>query len=372
MRDSYLHMKTGESNPLCEMVGRLPINHLRMPGAEERRFDEQLKSEFPFQIEAHIFANGHDWSHQEGQDCLGLIIPLDGLLLVETENRLIELGAGEILIAQDLNTAARAETEEIQVHALVIRFLPCFVYSLGSPSHDYFFLLPFYGNYGLQAPVVREGPSLHEIHRIIARLIQCYLDRTSFFQVGCKVLLLELLYSIARQLGDKDSIRGEMVLQKDRTARLAPVLEQVELNYADPITLKEAASLAKISVPQFVRLFKKVAGMSFVSYLTHVRLSRSVRLLKESRLTIAEVAYQVGFSDQSYFDRRFKAAFGQTPRDFRLLEKAPCRTSNGLMPTISASIRHQSIGDFGNGSLRKFENPIRKDERNRWRAAFQP
>ena len=48
MRDSYLHMKTGESNPLCELVGRLPINHLRMPGAEERRFDEQLKSEFPF------------------------------------------------------------------------------------------------------------------------------------------------------------------------------------------------------------------------------------------------------------------------------------------------------------------------------------
>jgi AraC-like DNA-binding protein len=61
-----------------------------------------------------------------------------------------------------------------------------------------------------------------------------------------------------------------------------------------------------------------VAGRSFVSYLTHVRLSRSVRLLKESCLTIAEVAYQVGFSDQSYFDRRFKAAFDQTPRDFRL------------------------------------------------------
>ena len=107
-----------------------------------------------------------------------------------------------------------------------------------------------------------------------------------------------------------------------------PYLEYVERNYADSITLREAAVLAKMSVPQFVRLFKKVAGMSFVSYLTHVRLSRSVRLLKESSLTIAEVAYQVGFSDQSYFDRRFKAAFGQTPRDFRLLrEEAGCPSS---------------------------------------------
>jgi AraC-like DNA-binding protein len=118
-----------------------------------------------------------------------------------------------------------------------------------------------------------------------------------------------------------------MVLQKDRTERLSPILEYVERNYADPITLKEAASVAKMSVPQFVRLFKKVAGMSFVSYLTHVRLSRSVRLLKESSLTIAEVAYQVGFSDQSYFDRRFKAAFNQTPRDFRLLREEPDHAS---------------------------------------------
>jgi AraC-like DNA-binding protein len=108
-----------------------------------------------------------------------------------------------------------------------------------------------------------------------------------------------------------------------------PVLEYVERNYADSITLTEAAVLAKMSVPQFVRLFKKVAGMSFVRYLTHVRLSRSVRLLKESSLTIAEVAYQVGFSDQSYFDRRFKAAFGLTPRDFRLLREASNDSSKG-------------------------------------------
>jgi xylan 1,4-beta-xylosidase len=91
----------------------------------------------------------------------------------------------------------------------------------------------------------------------------------------------------------------------------------VEANYAEPITLKEAAYLTKMSVPQFVRLFKRVAGMSFVTYLIHVRLSRSVRLLKESSLTIAQIACETGFSDQSYFDRRFKEAFGHTPRDFR-------------------------------------------------------
>ena len=39
---------------------------------------------------------------------------------------------------------------------------------------------------------------------------------------------------------------------------------------------------------------------------------------RETGLTIAEIATDVGFSDQNYFDKRFKRAFGRTPREFRL------------------------------------------------------
>ncbi|MGB7794549.1 MAG: AraC family transcriptional regulator [Terrimicrobiaceae bacterium] len=366
MKVGYLQMKRrNQTNALCEIAGRLPIKHLHMPCAERSRFDEPLDCEFAFQIKAYDFANGYSWSARNGQDGFALIVPLDGSLRVGTGERLIELGPGEILIAQDLNLAARAETEQMRVQVLVISFLPHFVYSLGSPSHDYFFLLPFYGDYGFQAPVVREGPFLREIHRIVARLVQCYSDRTSYFEVGCKVLFLELLYHIARQLRDAESIRSEIVLQKDRTARLSPVLEYVERNYADSITLREAAVLAKMSVPQFVRRFRKVAGMSFVSYLTHVRLSRSVRLLKESSLTIAEVAYQVGFSDQSYFDRRFKAAFGQTPRDFRLLREAPKHSTNGSARPFQRTSAMNELAIREAGAFpRTQRKSIGKDERN--------
>jgi Helix-turn-helix domain len=48
-----------------------------------------------------------------------------------------------------------------------------------------------------------------------------------------------------------------------------------------------------------------------------LRLSRALRLLRESPATIAEVALTTGFADQSYFDRRFKAAFGKTPNQIR-------------------------------------------------------
>jgi AraC-like DNA-binding protein len=307
---------TSQSNPLREIAQELTLDRR---WAEECRPGELFDGEFPFQIKVYAFSSGHSCSLEDGQNRLALIVPLSGLLRVDIAKCPLDLCAGEILIAPDLNISVKAAIAETHVEVLVISFLPRFVYSLGSPSNDYFFLLPFYANYGLKAPVVREGPSLREIHGIIARLVQRYLDRTSYFEVGCKALFLELLYCITRQFRDAEGLRSEMVFQTARMARLAPVLEFVEGNYPQLITLKEAASLAKMSVPQFVRLFKRVAGMSFVSYLTHVRLSHSLRLLKESSLTIAEVACEVGFSDQSYFDRRFKEAFGQTPRDFRQL-----------------------------------------------------
>ena len=52
-------------------------------------------------------------------------------------------------------------------------------------------------------------------------------------------------------------------------------------------------------------------------FLKEGRLAAGMRLLRESSLSIADVATTVGFTDQSYFDKRFKRAFGSTPRDFR-------------------------------------------------------
>jgi len=62
--------------------------------------------------------------------------------------------------------------------------------------------------------------------------------------------------------------------QQERAARLRPVFEYVSQNFAEDFTLKQAAVLANMSQPQFIKLFKRVAGMTFVSYVTHVRITR--------------------------------------------------------------------------------------------------
>jgi AraC-like DNA-binding protein len=200
---------------------------------------------------------------------------------------------------------------------LLIRFPPNFVYGIGSPSNDYLFVLPFYAGVDIAPFVIREKRVLSEMHRIIVRLVRCFAEQTSYFELGCKAFLLELLYHVTLHFRIAGASRAELFAQKGRLARLEPALTFVQRNYARPITLKAAASVNKMSIPYFVKLFRRTTGHSFLSYATHVRLLQSVRLLTETSLTITTIAHEVGFSDQSYFDRRFKRAFGKTPRDFR-------------------------------------------------------
>ena len=161
------------------------------------------------------------------------------------------------------------------------------------------------------------APLLPQMYQAISKLLSCYADRNGYFQAGCKVYFLELLYYLAQHFRTAQLRRSELVREQEYAATLQPVFEFVADNYAQPVTPNQAASMVNLRSPQFMKLFKKVAGMTFVSYVTLVRLSNAVPLLRETSLSIGDVAKQVGFSDQSYFDRRFKSAFEQTPRIFR-------------------------------------------------------
>ena len=111
--------------------------------------------------------------------------------------------------------------------------------------------------------------------------------------------------------------------QQQRSLRLKGLFDHIRLHHAERLSVAAAARLAGMSQSQFMKAFKRVAGMTLVRYVNHVRLSRAARLLQESELSIAQIAAEVGFADQSYFDRRFGREFGRTPSAFRASRKAP-------------------------------------------------
>ncbi|MEL7025502.1 MAG: helix-turn-helix domain-containing protein [Pseudomonadota bacterium] len=104
--------------------------------------------------------------------------------------------------------------------------------------------------------------------------------------------------------------------RSDIDAVRAPV-EFVRANYARDITVTEIAEAAHLSLSALERRFKKHLKKTPRQFLVEVRLEQARRLLVESTMPIAEVAFASGFSDHSYFSQQFRRFWGMLPSVFR-------------------------------------------------------
>jgi len=95
------------------------------------------------------------------------------------------------------------------------------------------------------------------------------------------------------------------------------VREYVEVHLDENIDLAMLAAVAGLSVHHFARQFKQSTGVPPHHYLTQKRVERAQEMLAQTDLSLSEIAYAAGFSDQSHLARHFRHMLGTTPREFR-------------------------------------------------------
>ena len=97
--------------------------------------------------------------------------------------------------------------------------------------------------------------------------------------------------------------------------RIRKVLESLE---DDPTTsVQELATLVNLSSSRLGHLFKLQMGVDLNHFLANQRLQKAAELLRQTELSIKEIAGQVGYHHSSSFDRGFQNKFGLPPVDFR-------------------------------------------------------
>jgi AraC-like DNA-binding protein len=124
------------------------------------------------------------------------------------------------------------------------------------------------------------------------------------------LMLLDRLFSQTRMVKPK-FIKGTLTpLQWQR------VRDYCDVNLAEKITLEELAALCHLERFHFLKLFKQTVGMTPHAWLVRLRLERACSLLSHSDSCLTEVAQEVGFYDQSHFNRAFRQAFGVSPSQY--------------------------------------------------------
>ena len=283
---------------------------------QDGRYLLELEPAFPLSIRPFSFQCDPGRPRFNWHERLEIFVAVQGEGDFLMGNEIVHFRQGDILIVDNMKHHGLREIYGRRCRAISISFLPELVYSPGSPPYAFALLVPFYSHSTGVLIVRNTDQAAGQMHRAIMQLLEAYF-KEGRDQPGCYVSFLELLYVLSRHFSNAVTDYSEYLNQQYRVRRLAKLLQYIQANHAEQIPVKKGAEMAAMSVSRFMRFFKVSTGMTFVSYLTHVRLNLAAEMLRSPEQSICQIAAAAGFSDQSYFGRVFHKQFGVSPTKFR-------------------------------------------------------
>ena len=93
----------------------------------------------------------------------------------------------------------------------------------------------------------------------------------------------------------------------------------MEQNFSRPIKVEDVAKQINFSPSHFASVFRQEVGVTFLDYLTSLRIEAAKNLLRYTQRTLPDIAAEVGYQDARYFSKLFKNSVGLKPSEYRKL-----------------------------------------------------
>lgn len=127
-----------------------------------------------------------------------------------------------------------------------------------------------------------------------------------------------LLFSLFFEMYIQGNVTASVHDPQPRT--VTALLDWIEENFAEPITLEMLSQKAGLSRKYLCRIFKEYTGKTVIDYLNELRIDNACHEIAVKGLPITQAAYDSGFNDLSYFCKVFKRYKGVTPRAYKKTE----------------------------------------------------
>lgn len=150
---------------------------------------------------------------------------------------------------------------------------------------------------------------------LIMLLTQNIQDKTvtPFYKMALIYQLLAELECAGQALAESKQVS---VREKDEKL-IKQSIEFINANCSHPVSLSAIAEQAGVSYSYFSKLFKKISGYNFKTYLDIVRINKAKFLLKNTQIPITEISHRCGFTEHKHLISTFKRLCFMTPTEFR-------------------------------------------------------
>lgn len=150
------------------------------------------------------------------------------------------------------------------------------------------------------------------ISSLFDKLITEFQLKRVFYEYYCQGILFNIMAAIARKTSDQtNDIRHET------NTRMNEIRKLMHSHFDITKSIDEYAKLCNLSESRFSHIFKEEFGVSPKHYMIKVKIQKAKDLIKDTDLSIFQVAQMVGIDNQNYFSRLFKKHTGLSPNQYR-------------------------------------------------------
>ena len=183
---------------------------------------------------------------------------------------------------------------------------------------------------------IKQNDNINQIPVIMVTAKSKSEDQIEGFESGAddyivKPFNIDVLHSkVVNLIKNRSMLKNKYLLVKDQLDKVVKlnmkssdehlmekIINTLNRHMNDPeLNVETLAAAVGISRVHIHRKLKELTNMSARDFIKSVRLKQAAEMLSEKKLTIAEVAYAVGYTNPSYFTTNFKEHFGMSPKDY--------------------------------------------------------
>lgn len=161
-----------------------------------------------------------------------------------------------------------------------------------------------------------DNVSFDSLRRLIAKLVKNNSERLMGYELRNWAMIYEIMDVMYQNFRVEDSQARNQKAHR-YNARMSQITKIIDEKYQDNLTLGQLADQVHLSAPYLSRFFEKQFGVTFLNYLTKVRLNHAVNELMETDATIETVSADSGFPNSHAFVQSFKKEYGLLPSLYR-------------------------------------------------------